>query len=116
MSKGYSFVRDGSDVTGQFTNANESYALAAQLTQLIKLRGLGHLATERPFNQIKCYSLNVIQKLKILLIFCLVSGCNTVTGTVEGTSRGIIKDTKTIYHYSTCVFTKKQCGDLDLGD
>ncbi len=29
VSKGYSFVRDGSDVTGQFTNANESYALAA---------------------------------------------------------------------------------------
>ena len=29
MSKGYSFVRDGSDVTGQITNANESYALAA---------------------------------------------------------------------------------------
>ena len=29
MSKSYSFVRDGSDVTGQFTNANESYALAA---------------------------------------------------------------------------------------
>ena len=72
--------------------------------------------TERPLNQIKCYSLKVIQKLKMLLIFCLVSGCNTVTGTVEGTSRGIIKDTKTIYHYSTCVFTKKQCGDLDLGD
>ena len=24
MSKSYSFVRDGSDVTGQFTNANEN--------------------------------------------------------------------------------------------
>ncbi len=58
----------------------------------------------------------MIQKLKILLIFCIVSGCNTVTGTVEGTSRGIVKDTKTIYHYSTCLFTKEQCGDLDLGD
>jgi len=80
------------------------------------LQSPGHLATERPLKQIKCYSLNVIQKLKIILIFCLISGCNTVTGTVEGTSRGIIKDTKTIYHYSTCVFTKKQCGDLDLGD
>ena len=46
----------------------------------------------------------------------LLSACNTVTGTVEGTGRGIVKDTKTIYHYSTCLFTKEQCGDLDLGD
>tara|TARA_B100000427_G_scaffold279128_1_gene249166 strand:- start:123 stop:359 length:237 start_codon:yes stop_codon:yes gene_type:complete len=64
----------------------------------------------------KWYNLLVIQKLKILLFFCLIAGCNTVTGTVEGTSRGIVKDVKTIHHYSTCVFTKKQCGDLDLGD
>ena len=40
----------------------------------------------------------------------------TVTGTVEGTGRGIVKDAKTFYHYTTCVFTKEQCGDLDLGD
>jgi len=58
----------------------------------------------------------VIQKVKFLLIFFLISACNTVTGSVEGTSRGIIKDVKTFHHYSTCVFTKKQCGDLDLGD
>ena len=58
----------------------------------------------------------MIQKIKLLLILCLISECNTVTGTVEGTSRGIIKDVKTIHHYSTCVFTKKQCGDLDLGN
>ena len=56
----------------------------------------------------------MIQKLKILLFFCLVSGCNTVTGTVEGTVRGIYKDVKTTHHYSTCIFTKTQCGDLDL--
>ncbi len=58
----------------------------------------------------------MIQKIKLLLILCLISSCNTVTGTVEGTSRGVIKDFKTIHHYSTCVFTKIQCGDLDLED
>ncbi len=58
----------------------------------------------------------MIQKIKLLLILFLISGCNTVTGTVEGTARGVIKDVKTIHHYSTCVFTKKQCGDLDLVD
>ena len=56
------------------------------------------------------------QKIIFLLLFFLLSGCNTVTGTVEGTTRGVVKDVKTIHHYSTCVFTKKQCGDLDLGD
>ena len=58
----------------------------------------------------------MIHKLKTLLILFLVSGCNTVTGTLEGTSRGIVKDTKTIYHYGTCLFTKEQCGDLDIGN
>tara|TARA_B110000967_G_C18464530_1_gene354282 strand:- start:106 stop:294 length:189 start_codon:yes stop_codon:yes gene_type:complete len=48
----------------------------------------------------------------VLLIF--LNACNTVTGTVEGTGRGIIKDVKTIHHYSTCIFTDAQCGDLDL--
>ena len=38
----------------------------------------------------------MIHKFKLFLIFCLISGCNTVTGTVEGTGRGIVKDTKTI--------------------
>ena len=53
---------------------------------------------------------------RLLLIACVLSsyGCNTVTGTAEGLSRGIINDAKTIHHYSTCMFTKKQCGDLDL--
>ena len=26
----------------------------------------------------------------------------------------IVKDVKSTYHYSTCVFTKVTCGDLDL--
>ena len=26
----------------------------------------------------------------------------------------VAKDVKTTYHYSTCIFTKTQCGDLDL--
>tara|TARA_B100000989_G_scaffold26989_1_gene17408 strand:- start:1235 stop:1417 length:183 start_codon:yes stop_codon:yes gene_type:complete len=49
----------------------------------------------------------------IMLLFFL-NNCNTVTGTVEGTVRGIYKDVKTTHHYSTCIFTKTQCGDLDL--
>ena len=56
----------------------------------------------------------MIQKLKILLFFCLVSGCNTVTGTIEGTALGVVKDVKSTYHYTTCVFTNVTCGDLDL--
>ena len=46
------------------------------------------------------------------LIFC--TACNTVTGTVEGTALGVVKDVKTTYHYSTCIFSKVTCGDLDL--
>ena len=48
------------------------------------------------------------------LMIYLMQVMNTVTGTVEGTTRGIIRDTKTITHYSTCIFTDTQCGDLDL--
>ena len=48
----------------------------------------------------------------ILLIY--LNACNTVTGSVVGTGRGIIKDVKTIHHYSTCIFTDIPCGDLDL--
>ena len=29
-------------------------------------------------------------------------------------ARCVVKDAKTTYHYSTCVFTKTTCGDLDL--
>ncbi len=50
----------------------------------------------------------------LYLSLILLNSCNTVTGTVEGTGRGIIKDVKTIHHYSTCIFTDTQCGDLDL--
>ena len=52
----------------------------------------------------------------IFFVFILIflKNCNTVTGTVEGTVRGVYKDIKTTHHYSTCIFTKTQCGDLDL--
>ena len=50
----------------------------------------------------------------IISIFLSVSGCNTVTGTIEGGALGVIKDVKTTHHYTTCVFTDTQCGDLDL--
>jgi hypothetical protein len=49
-----------------------------------------------------------------LIFFLLLNNCNTVTGSIEGTALGVIKDVKTTYHYTTCVFTKTQCGDLDL--
>ena len=50
----------------------------------------------------------------MFILLLLFSACNTVTGTVEGVTIGIINDTKTIAHYSTCIFTDTQCGDLDL--
>ena len=50
----------------------------------------------------------------IISIFLSVSGCNTVTGTIEGGALGVIKDIKTTHHYTTCVFTDTQCGDPDL--
>lgn len=55
-------------------------------------------------------------RVKALLIIYILfaSGCNTVTGTVEGVTNGVINDAKTIHHYSTCIFTKRQCGDLNL--
>ena len=56
----------------------------------------------------------MLNKFLILLTFVLLSNCNTVTGTIEGTALGIAKDVKTTYHYTTCVFTDVQCGDLDL--
>ena len=56
----------------------------------------------------------MIKKSFYLLTLFFLSNCNTVTGTVEGTAIWIVKDVKTTYHYSTCVFTKVQCGDLDL--
>ena len=53
-------------------------------------------------------------KITIICMLIFVTGCNTVTGTVEGGALGVIKDVKTTYHYSTCIFTRVQCGDLDL--
>ena len=52
--------------------------------------------------------------LLTLFILFITTGCNTVTGSIEGTALGVAKDVKTTYHYSTCIFTKIQCGDLDL--
>jgi len=56
----------------------------------------------------------MLNKFLILLTFIFLLNCNTVTGTIEGTAIGIAKDVKTTYHYTTCVFTDVQCGDLDL--
>lgn len=61
----------------------------------------------------------MIRYLKNAIFFTLLvflNSCNTVTGTVEGTGLGIVKDVKTIHHYSTCLFTKVQCGNLNLKD
>jgi len=57
--------------------------------------------------------LKIKKYISIFFLFFL-SHCNTVTGTIEGTATGIYKDIKTTHHYSTCIFTKTQCGDLDL--
>jgi len=57
---------------------------------------------------------NVIKVNILMFALLLLPNCNTVTGTVEGTAIGVIKDIKTTHHYTTCVFTKTQCGDLDL--
>ena len=54
----------------------------------------------------------IIASMFALLI--LLNACNTVTGTVEGVAGGVVRDVKTIHHYSTCIFTDVQCGDLDL--
>ena len=54
------------------------------------------------------------KKYLIMFIYLFTTSCNTVTGTIEGTALGVVKDVKTTYHYSTCVFTKTTCGDLDL--
>ena len=54
-------------------------------------------------------------KISIIIgVIILLTGCNTVTGTIEGGALGVVKDVKTTYHYSTCIFTKTQCGDLEL--
>ena len=55
-----------------------------------------------------------MNKYLVLILLLFLNNCNTVTGTVEGTVRGVAKDAKTIHHYSTCIFTDTQCGDLDL--
>ena len=54
----------------------------------------------------------IIVSLFTLLI--LLNACNAITGTIEGTTRGVVRDVRTIHHYTTCIFTDTQCGDLDL--
>ena len=57
----------------------------------------------------------ILKKLTFFFILLIaLQSCNTVTGTIEGTAIGVAKDVKTTYHYTTCVFTSVQCGDLDL--
>ena len=48
----------------------------------------------------------MFKRYLFLLSFILLTSCNTVTGSIEGTALGIVKDVKTTYHYTTCVFTK----------
>jgi starvation-inducible outer membrane lipoprotein len=56
----------------------------------------------------------LLKPLLIIILLFVLTGCNTVTGSIEGTALGVAKDAKSTYHYTTCVFTKVQCGDLDL--
>ena len=58
--------------------------------------------------------IRILKSNLILISFFLLTSCNTVTGTLEGSTTGVIKDVKTIHHYSTCIFTDTQCGDLNL--
>ena len=59
----------------------------------------------------------MIRNLIIVWLFTLLillNACNTITGTIEGTTRGVVRDVRTIHHYTTCIFTDTQCGDLNL--
>ncbi len=56
----------------------------------------------------------MLKNYLIIIYFFLLTGCNTITGSLEGTALGVVKDVKTTHHYTTCIFTKVQCGDLDL--
>ncbi len=56
----------------------------------------------------------ILKLLPAAILLLITTACNTVTGSIEGTALGVAKDVKTTYHYSTCIFTKVQCGDLDL--
>jgi len=55
-----------------------------------------------------------MKKYLFIFFFIFLINSNTVTGTVEGTPRGIYRDIKSTHHYTACIFTKTQCGDLDL--
>ncbi|MDC1140360.1 hypothetical protein OAT04_05795 [Candidatus Pelagibacter sp.] len=52
----------------------------------------------------------MIKKIKNNIFILFFTSFNTVTGT----ALGVVKDVKSTYHYTTCIFTKVTCGDLDL--
>ena len=63
------------------------------------------------------YYFKIIRYLIVALLFSLIillNACNTPTGTIEVVVGGFVRDVKKIYHYSTCIFTDVECGDLDL--
>ena len=56
----------------------------------------------------------MFKKYYLIFFFLILTGCNTVTGTIEGTALGVVKDVKSTYHYTTCVFTDVTCGDFTM--
>ena len=51
-----------------------------------------------------------MKNVLISIIFLLIiSGCSTVTSSVEGVLHGAKKDVSDVIHYSTCIFTDAQC-------
>jgi len=61
---------------------------------------------------IKLSMILVLKSTFFFILLIILNACNTITGTVEGAGIGIINDVKAIHHYTTCVFTDVQCGDL----
>ena len=48
------------------------------------------------------------KKYYIIFFLLILTGCNTVTGTIEGTALGVVKDVKSTYHlmgFDTDFFT-----------
>ncbi len=58
--------------------------------------------------------ISLTKKISMLFLLLTLNSCNTVTSTAEGSGvgKGIARDVKYLYHYSTCVFSRVQCGDL----
>ena len=62
---------------------------------------------------------NILMIVKIkgsIIILFLISFfvSNTATGAADKTSSEIVKDLKSVCHYSTCIYTKITYGDPDL--